>query len=239
MSPMRSPTLVSGVASFSPYRIDRCSQATFSSSPSSAASRIGGRADRVERVLVQLGAGDHRRPLVEQRHQRRGSRGSCPGRARRAAPGRGRRGGPARARAAPCRRSRRCPRTGARPARMRASRFSRSSALTRAVPVAGRAQLADGAGKVGRGDGQNGGSRSHLWKLARSCGKRANQNRSLRANRPQAFSAVRPTTAHPLGRQSGGLLPLRRDNSVTITERTRCAPIESARRSRSTRGSIA
>src|SRR5688572_26679578 len=39
MSPIRSPTLVSGVASFSPYRSLRCRHPTGSSSPSSACSR--------------------------------------------------------------------------------------------------------------------------------------------------------------------------------------------------------
>ena len=39
MSPIRSPTLVSGVASFSPYRSLRCRQLTGRSSPSSAARR--------------------------------------------------------------------------------------------------------------------------------------------------------------------------------------------------------
>jgi hypothetical protein len=39
MSPIRSPTLVSGVASFSPYLSSRCHQLTGRSSPISAASR--------------------------------------------------------------------------------------------------------------------------------------------------------------------------------------------------------
>ena len=69
-SPIRSPTLVSGVASFSPYRIERCSQAD-----RQVVADLGGRAarrrgDRVQRVLVELGAGDHRGPLVEQLDQR-------------------------------------------------------------------------------------------------------------------------------------------------------------------------
>ena len=95
--------------------LERCSQATGRSSPHLGGQPAGGRGERRVRVLVQLGAGDHRGPLVEQVDQRRGSAGSCPGRARRAAPCRGRRASPARPRAARCRRSRRCPGNAASP----------------------------------------------------------------------------------------------------------------------------
>ena len=66
MSPIRSPTLVSGVASFSPYRSvavppgDRQVVAELRREPAAAG------ADRRVRVVVDLAAGDDRRPLVEQ-----------------------------------------------------------------------------------------------------------------------------------------------------------------------------
>ena len=66
MSPIRSPTLVSGVASFSPYRSLRCCQVTASSSPCSAGEAAAAGADRRVGVVVDLAAGDHRGPLVEQ-----------------------------------------------------------------------------------------------------------------------------------------------------------------------------
>ena len=63
---MRSPTLVSGVASFSPYRSLRCFQATGVRSPSAATSAWQRPHDGRVRVVVDLAAGDDRRPLVEQ-----------------------------------------------------------------------------------------------------------------------------------------------------------------------------
>ena len=65
-SPMRSATLVSGVASFSLYRSSRCRHATGRASPSSAARRRDSTVIGLERVLPELGAVDDRRPLVEQ-----------------------------------------------------------------------------------------------------------------------------------------------------------------------------
>ena len=61
---------MSGVASFSPYRSLRCLQPTGRSSPSSASRRRHRAADRRVRVVVDLAAGDDRRPLVEQADQR-------------------------------------------------------------------------------------------------------------------------------------------------------------------------
>ena len=61
--------LVSGVASFSAYRSSRCRHSTGSSSPSSSARRRDAVGDRVVGVLAELGAADHRRPLVEQADQ--------------------------------------------------------------------------------------------------------------------------------------------------------------------------
>ncbi len=69
-SPIRSPTLVSGVASFSAYLSSRCRQSTGSRSPISSARRLDSGRDRVVGVLAQLAARDHRRPLVEQADQR-------------------------------------------------------------------------------------------------------------------------------------------------------------------------
>ena len=69
MSPIRSPTLVSGVASFSPYLSSRCRQVTGRSSPSSAASRRQRAQAGAVGVVVDLAARDDRRPLVEQAGQ--------------------------------------------------------------------------------------------------------------------------------------------------------------------------
>ena len=57
---------MSGVASFSPNRSLRCSQPTGVASPCSAIWRCAQTRDRVQRVLVELAADEHRRPLVEQ-----------------------------------------------------------------------------------------------------------------------------------------------------------------------------
>ena len=69
-SPIRSPTLVSGVASFSAYRSSRCRQLDrqLVAQLDRAAPGLGG--DRLEGVLPQLAARDHGRPLVEQADQR-------------------------------------------------------------------------------------------------------------------------------------------------------------------------
>ena len=75
--------------------------------------------DRLVGVLAELGAGDHRRPLVEQARPACAAAGSCPGRARRAARRRGRRSAPARAAGSRCPRSRAGPATGRRPSRER------------------------------------------------------------------------------------------------------------------------
>ena len=57
------------MASFSAYRSSRCRHATGRSSPSSAAPALRRGGDRLVGVLAELGALDHRRPLVEQPDQ--------------------------------------------------------------------------------------------------------------------------------------------------------------------------
>ena len=69
MSPIRSPTLVSGVASFSPYRSLRCRHPTAQAVAELGVQPAAARADRHLGVVVDLAAVDDRRPLVEQGHQ--------------------------------------------------------------------------------------------------------------------------------------------------------------------------
>ena len=114
-SPMRSATLVSGVASFSTYRSSRWRQVIGRSSPSCRRPPSAGRRDRLVRVLADLRPVDHRRPLVEQPDERAQEPRLALARARRAARCRGRRSAPARAAGRPCRRSRGCPATGRGP----------------------------------------------------------------------------------------------------------------------------
>ena len=153
---------MSGVASFSPYRVDRCSQAIGRSSPTSATGRRDAGRDRVygcsfssEPAITGVhsssrSTSDADQPglalaaLAEQHHvvagQERpldlGQHGVV---------------------VADDAREPGC--AGAHPGEQVVAQLL----LDRAVHVAGGAQLAEGAGQVGRGDGQNdGGSSSHL-----------------------------------------------------------------------------
>ena len=139
MSPIRSPTLVSGVASFSPYRSLRCRQPTGSVVAELGVQPPAARAHRRLRVVVDLAAVDDGRPLVEQRHQG----ADQPGLALAALAEQhhvvARRAGRAPAPAARSRRSRRCPaKRGAAGPQQLATRLSRISCLTDcgACPVA-------------------------------------------------------------------------------------------------------
>src|SRR5216110_2610489 len=67
-SPMRSAIVMSGVASFSPYRRSRGIQ-TISTAPPFSAIRARQAPDRRERVVVDLAAGERGHRLVEQRRE--------------------------------------------------------------------------------------------------------------------------------------------------------------------------
>ena len=147
MSPTRSATLVSGVASFSVYRSLRCRHSTGRSSPSSAARRID---SGVIGCTGARPARSRRSPASTRRAGRsaRAAAASCPGRARRAARSRARRSERAPAAAARCPRSRGCPATR-RAGGQRGQQVLPDLGLT-PRSVAGGTQLADGAGQVGR-----------------------------------------------------------------------------------------
>ena len=68
-SPIRSATLVSGVASFSTYRSSRCAPRDRQVVAELGRAPLAGGRDRLVRVLPELGPVDHRRPLVEQPDQ--------------------------------------------------------------------------------------------------------------------------------------------------------------------------
>src|ERR1017187_3272790 len=69
MSPIRSPTLVSGVATLPPLRAPRVPPATRRLVAELPRQPAAPAADRGDRMVVDLAAGDHRRPLVEQAGQ--------------------------------------------------------------------------------------------------------------------------------------------------------------------------
>ena len=132
--------------------VDRQGVAELGAQPAAA------RADRRVRVVVDLAAGDDRRPLVEQADRACGSGGSCPGRARRAARSRGRRAG--RARPAGSTVSSKPTMPGKRwlAAGEAGEQVGADLGLDRPVRRARGAQLAEGGGK---GSGGRGGRRSH------------------------------------------------------------------------------
>ena len=88
------------------------------------------RADRRERVVVELAAGDDRAGTRRAGRPGRGPSGSWPGRARRGRRGPGRRGSRSRSPGRPSHRSRRSPAGPSRPTRAASSRLARSSSLT-------------------------------------------------------------------------------------------------------------